>query len=142
MHRRFRAQPATAPLAWLTERRITLACRPLERGEERLDVVAGASGLGTATNLRAQLRRRTGLTPHRVPAQVHPEALTRPPQVTMDACPDAAHAPGSATRRAPGAPRWPRSLRLRRARAACPPRTPTAADDCTPGLPPRRPARR
>lgn len=63
LHRRFRAQLATTPLGWLTERRITLACRLLERGEERLEVVARASGLGTATNLRAQLRRRTGLTP-------------------------------------------------------------------------------
>ncbi|MFD4231980.1 GlxA family transcriptional regulator [Streptomyces sp. NPDC058545] len=63
LHRRFRSQLATTPLAWLTERRITLACRLMERGEERLDVVARVSGLGTATNLRAQLRRRTGLTP-------------------------------------------------------------------------------
>ncbi|MEV0490598.1 helix-turn-helix domain-containing protein [Streptomyces atratus] len=37
--------------------------RLLERGEERLDVVARAGGLATATNLRARLRRRTGLTP-------------------------------------------------------------------------------
>lgn len=63
LHRRFRAQLGTTPLAWLTERRITLACRLIERGEDRLDVVARTSGLGTATNLRAQIRRRTGLTP-------------------------------------------------------------------------------
>ncbi|WP_372456232.1 GlxA family transcriptional regulator [Streptomyces cavourensis] len=63
LHRRFRAQLATTPLAWLTEQRITLACRLMERGEDRLDVVARTSGLGTATNLRTQLRRRTGLTP-------------------------------------------------------------------------------
>ncbi|MEV5678053.1 helix-turn-helix domain-containing protein [Streptomyces sp. NPDC052164] len=63
LHRRFRAQLGTTPLAWLTEQRVTLACRLMERGEERLDVVARTSGLGTATNLRTQLRRRTGLTP-------------------------------------------------------------------------------
>lgn len=63
LHRRFRSQLATTPLAWLTDRRITFACRLMERGEERIDVVARVSGLGTATNLRAQLRRRTGLTP-------------------------------------------------------------------------------
>ncbi|MFD4947014.1 GlxA family transcriptional regulator [Streptomyces sp. NPDC058409] len=63
LHRRFRAQLGTTPLGWLTECRITLACRLMERGEERLDVVARTSGLGTATNLRTQLRRRTGLTP-------------------------------------------------------------------------------
>ncbi|MFC9185840.1 GlxA family transcriptional regulator [Streptomyces cyaneofuscatus] len=63
LHRRFRAQLGTTPLAWLTEQRTTLACRLMERGEDRLDVIARTCGLGTATNLRTQLRRRTGLTP-------------------------------------------------------------------------------
>lgn len=48
---------------WLTAERVTLACRLLERGEQRLDLVARASGLGTAAGLRVALRRRTGLTP-------------------------------------------------------------------------------
>jgi AraC family transcriptional activator FtrA len=63
LHRRFRAELGTTPLAWLTNERITLACRLIERGELRLDRVAEASGLGTAANLRAQLRRHTGLSP-------------------------------------------------------------------------------
>lgn len=63
MHRRFRAQLGTTPLAWLTGERVDLACRLIERGESRLDVVARSSGLGTATNLRAVLRRATGLSP-------------------------------------------------------------------------------
>jgi AraC family transcriptional activator FtrA len=63
LHRRFRAELGTTPLAWLTTERITLACRLIERGELRLDRVAEASGLGTAANLRAQLRRHTGLSP-------------------------------------------------------------------------------
>lgn len=63
LHRRFRAELGTTPLAWLTTERITLACRLIERGELRLDRVASASGLGTAANLRAQLRRHTGLSP-------------------------------------------------------------------------------
>ncbi|GGR28091.1 GlxA family transcriptional regulator [Streptomyces netropsis] len=63
LHRRFRAELGTTPLAWLTGERVALACRLIERGELRLDVVAQASGLGTASNLRAQLRRRTGLSP-------------------------------------------------------------------------------
>ncbi|MGK5681491.1 GlxA family transcriptional regulator [Actinoplanes sp. URMC 104] len=63
VHRRFRAELGTTPLAWLTGERVTLACRLLERGESRLDVVARRSGLGTATNLRTLLRRETGLTP-------------------------------------------------------------------------------
>ncbi|MFJ8592260.1 GlxA family transcriptional regulator [Streptomyces sp. NPDC093598] len=63
LHRRFRAQLGTTPLAWLTGERVALACRLIERGEERLDVVAARSGLGTAANLRARLRRATGLSP-------------------------------------------------------------------------------
>ncbi|MFF8394539.1 GlxA family transcriptional regulator [Streptomyces sp. NPDC016172] len=63
LHRRFRAQLGTTPLAWLIEERVALACRLIERGEERLDVVAARSGLGTAANLRTRLRRATGLSP-------------------------------------------------------------------------------
>ncbi|MFF1612894.1 helix-turn-helix domain-containing protein [Amycolatopsis sp. NPDC058278] len=63
LHRKFRAELGTTPLAWLTTERVTLACRLIERGELRLDRVAALSGFGTAANLRAQLRRHTGLSP-------------------------------------------------------------------------------
>jgi AraC family transcriptional activator FtrA len=63
LHRRFRAELGTTPLAWLTGERVALACRLLERGESRLEVVARRTGLGTAANLRSALRRETGLTP-------------------------------------------------------------------------------
>jgi AraC family transcriptional activator FtrA len=63
LHRRFQAELGTTPLVWLTSERVTLALRLIERGERRLEAVARASGLGTASNLRAQLRRRIGLTP-------------------------------------------------------------------------------
>jgi AraC family transcriptional activator FtrA len=63
LHRRFQAQLGTTPLAWLTGERVTLACRLIELGESRLDVVARSTGLGTAANLRALMRRETGLTP-------------------------------------------------------------------------------
>ncbi|WP_371578778.1 helix-turn-helix domain-containing protein [Streptomyces sp. NBC_01314] len=63
LHRRFRAQLGTTPLAWLIGERVTLARRLIERGEERLNVVAERSGLGTAANLRARLRQETGLSP-------------------------------------------------------------------------------
>jgi len=63
LHRRFQAQLGTTPLRWLTGERVTLARRMIERGETRIEVVARASGLGTATNLRTVMRRETGLTP-------------------------------------------------------------------------------
>ncbi|OII66471.1 MULTISPECIES: GlxA family transcriptional regulator [unclassified Streptomyces] len=63
LHRRFRAQLGTTPLAWLTGERIALACRLIERGEPRLDIVARRSGLGTAARLRTLMRRETGLSP-------------------------------------------------------------------------------
>lgn len=63
LHRRFQAELGTTPLVWLTAERVALACQLIERGEQRLDQVAAASGLGTAANLRVQMRRRTGLTP-------------------------------------------------------------------------------
>ena len=79
LHRRFRAQLGTTPLAWLTGERVALACRLIERGEERLDVVAARSGLGTAANLRARLRAETGLSPSAYRRRFGPapgEALT------------------------------------------------------------------
>ncbi|MBA9004968.1 helix-turn-helix domain-containing protein [Thermomonospora amylolytica] len=63
LHRRFRDRLGTTPLAWLTAERVALACRLIERGERRLDLVARASGLGTAANLRAKMHRHTGLNP-------------------------------------------------------------------------------
>ncbi|GAA1307268.1 helix-turn-helix domain-containing protein [Saccharothrix xinjiangensis] len=63
LHRRFQAELGTTPLAWLTAERVDLARSLIERGESRLDVVARRSGLGSASNLRAQFHRRTGLTP-------------------------------------------------------------------------------
>jgi AraC family transcriptional regulator, transcriptional activator FtrA len=63
LHRRFRAELGTTPLVWLTGERLTLARRLIERGEPGFDAVARRSGLGTAANLRALLRRETGLNP-------------------------------------------------------------------------------
>jgi transcriptional regulator GlxA family with amidase domain len=63
LHRRFQAQLGTTPLAWLTGERLALACRLIERGESRFEVVARRSGLGSAANLRRLMRRDTGITP-------------------------------------------------------------------------------
>ncbi|MBB3674741.1 GlxA family transcriptional regulator [Modestobacter versicolor] len=63
LHRWFRAELGTTPLAWLTGERVDLARRLLEGGELTLDAVAHRSGLGSTANLRTQLRRHTGLSP-------------------------------------------------------------------------------
>jgi AraC family transcriptional activator FtrA len=63
LHRRFKSQLGTTPLAWLTRQRVALACRLIERGQSSLEAVARDSGLGTTVNLRTLMRRETGLTP-------------------------------------------------------------------------------
>jgi len=63
LHRRFRSEVGVTPLAWLTAERVNLARRLIEQGVEPLDLVAHRSGLGTTANLRAQMRRQTGLSP-------------------------------------------------------------------------------
>ncbi|MDR7274293.1 GlxA family transcriptional regulator [Catenuloplanes atrovinosus] len=63
LHRRFAGQVGVTPLAWLTRGRLLIACRLLERGETRMEVVARRSGLGTASHLRTVMRRELGMTP-------------------------------------------------------------------------------
>ncbi|RKT08597.1 transcriptional regulator GlxA family with amidase domain [Streptomyces sp. 3211.6] len=74
LHRRFQAQLGTTPLSWLTGERLALACRLIERGESRFEVVARRSGLGTAANLRTLMRRETGITPSAYKRRFGPEA--------------------------------------------------------------------
>ncbi|MBO2462126.1 GlxA family transcriptional regulator [Actinomadura violacea] len=88
LHRRFRAQLGTTPLAWLTAERLTLACRLIERGESRLDVVAHRSGLGTATNLRAVMRRATGLSPSQYRHRFGPSPQKTPRNKTLSSASD------------------------------------------------------
>jgi transcriptional regulator GlxA family with amidase domain len=74
LHRRFQAQLGTTPLRWITGERLALACRLIERGESRFEVVARRSGLGTAANLRTLMRRETGITPSAYQRRFGPEA--------------------------------------------------------------------
>ncbi|MEG3628576.1 GlxA family transcriptional regulator [Streptomyces poriticola] len=87
LHRRFRTQLGTTPLAWLTAQRVTLARRLLERGDTRIDAVARHSGLGTPANLRTLLRRETGLTPSAYRQRFGPGThfTTGPPPLTAPA---------------------------------------------------------
>jgi AraC family transcriptional activator FtrA len=63
LHRRFRTEVGTTPLAWLTVQRVLFARRLLERDDAGPDLVARLSGLGTTANLRAQMHRHAGVSP-------------------------------------------------------------------------------
>ncbi|GAA2710463.1 AraC family transcriptional regulator [Actinoplanes palleronii] len=63
LHRRFRAEIGTTPLAWLTVERVTLACRLIEQGGHGLEAVARRAGLGTGANMRALFQRHVGVSP-------------------------------------------------------------------------------
>lgn len=63
LHRRFRTELGTTPLAWLTAQRVQRARELLEQTSLPLDRVAEQSGLGTSANLRALIRRQTGVSP-------------------------------------------------------------------------------
>ncbi|GAB6898388.1 GlxA family transcriptional regulator [Kineosporia succinea] len=63
LHRRFREEVGTTPLAWLTAQRVALACRLIEQGAPGMDAVAHQSGLGTAANLRNLFSRQLGISP-------------------------------------------------------------------------------
>ncbi|CAL9595118.1 hypothetical protein SUDANB121_05336 [Nocardiopsis dassonvillei] len=63
LHRRFRAELGTTPLAWLRAERVLAARRLLEGTELDLAAVARVSGLGTTANLREAVRAHTGVSP-------------------------------------------------------------------------------
>lgn len=61
--RRFREATGTTPHHWLVSQRIFLAQRLLEATDLSIDLVASKSGFGTATNLRMQFQKATGIAP-------------------------------------------------------------------------------
>ena len=63
LHRRFRDELGTTPLAWLNVQRVHHARRLLESSSLTMEVVAERSGLGTPSNLRAMMRRHLGVSP-------------------------------------------------------------------------------
>jgi AraC family transcriptional regulator, transcriptional activator FtrA len=63
LHRRFRREVGSTPLAWLTTQRIALACRLIEQGASGVESVARHAGLGTGANLRSLFQRHVGLSP-------------------------------------------------------------------------------
>jgi transcriptional regulator GlxA family with amidase domain len=61
--RRFVEETGMTPLRWLTAQRLLEARRLLEATDMTMDEVARRSGLGTASNLRAQIVKETTITP-------------------------------------------------------------------------------
>ncbi len=55
--RRFRASTGSTPYQWLLRHRLALAQRMLETDDTPIELVARASGFGTATNLRKHFQR-------------------------------------------------------------------------------------
>lgn len=52
-----------SPGEWLSVERVNLAKILIEETTQDFETIAAKSGLGTATNLRHQFRRRLGLSP-------------------------------------------------------------------------------
>ncbi|WP_109778857.1 GlxA family transcriptional regulator [Streptomyces sp. CG 926] len=61
--RRFRAVTGQTPLQWLLTQRVRRAQELLEATDETIEVVAVATGMGTATTLRRQFKRVVGVPP-------------------------------------------------------------------------------
>jgi len=78
LHRRFLRETGSTPLVWLTQARVELARRLLEVGDDGVETIARRCGLGTAANLRIQIRRQTGLSPSQYRA-AHSSIRPEPP---------------------------------------------------------------
>ncbi|MFC5186399.1 helix-turn-helix domain-containing protein [Actinomadura harenae] len=61
--RHFRAMTGTTPLQWLLTQRIRRAQELLETGDESVDAIAAATGMGTAATLRRHFNRTVGVPP-------------------------------------------------------------------------------
>ncbi|MEF2528865.1 MULTISPECIES: helix-turn-helix domain-containing protein [Streptomyces] len=61
--RHFRAVAGTTPLQWLHTQRIRRAQALLETTDDTVDVIAAATGMGTATTLRRHFQRTVGVPP-------------------------------------------------------------------------------
>ncbi|BBH69686.1 AraC family transcriptional regulator [Actinoplanes sp. OR16] len=61
--RHFHAVTGTTPLQWLSAQRIRRAQELLENTGDSIDLIAAASGMGTATTLRRHFHRTVGVAP-------------------------------------------------------------------------------
>ncbi|GGX67017.1 AraC family transcriptional regulator [Streptomyces minutiscleroticus] len=63
LSRHFRAATGTTPLRWLLTQRIRRAQELLETGDDSVEAIAAATGMGTATTLRRHFNRTVGVPP-------------------------------------------------------------------------------
>lgn len=63
LERAMRERLGTTPKAWITEQRVTTACRLLETTHLSVDEVASAAGYGSTSTLRRALAELRGTTP-------------------------------------------------------------------------------
>ncbi|MFI6098240.1 helix-turn-helix domain-containing protein [Lentzea sp. NPDC051213] len=63
LNRLFKAVTGTTPLQWLHTQRIRRAQELLEMTDDSVDLIAEASGMGTATTLRRHFHRTVGVPP-------------------------------------------------------------------------------
>jgi transcriptional regulator GlxA family with amidase domain len=61
--RHFRSVTGTTPLRWLLTQRIRRAQELLETTDDKVDAIASATGMGTATTLRRHFNRTVGVPP-------------------------------------------------------------------------------
>jgi AraC family transcriptional activator FtrA len=61
--RHFRSVTGTTPLQWLLTQRVRRAQELLETTDDRIDTIASAAGMGTATTLRRHFHSTIGVPP-------------------------------------------------------------------------------
>ncbi|GAA3078361.1 helix-turn-helix domain-containing protein [Streptomyces olivoverticillatus] len=79
--RHFRSVTGTTPLQWLLTQRIRRAQELLEATDDSIDVIAAATGMGTATTLRRHFNRTVGVPPGHLPPHL---PVTVPPRRGRD----------------------------------------------------------
>lgn len=73
--RHFERETGMSPMHWVVSQRVLSARRLLENSDWSVERIAGATGFGTAANLRAAFRRAVGTTP-----TAYRESHARPPR--------------------------------------------------------------
>ncbi|GAB3240867.1 helix-turn-helix domain-containing protein [Kineosporia babensis] len=77
LHRRFRDEIGSTPMAWVTAQRVALACRLIEQSDLSMNLVARKAGLGTDANLRLLFQKHVGVAPSEYRKRFAPDTTPR-----------------------------------------------------------------